>query len=532
MEINKMSLDEKIGQMIMAGFPSNYYDEHIDVLVSKYKVGNFVLFTRNIGSVEEIVSLTETIQKKVLEQSGIPAIIGADQEGGMVSQVREEAVFFPGNMAVSAANIEGSTLKEGEIVGEGLKALGINLNIAPVLDVNNNPKNPIIGVRSYGDDPERVARLGIDFIKGMQSKGVIATAKHFPGHGDTSVDSHLDMPVVPYDRERLERVEFYPFRKAVEAGVDAIMTAHIYFPAMDTEKIPATLSYNILTKLLREDMGFEGITITDCIEMNAISKKFGSEKGAVKAINAGADMVVISHHLDVQIRCIEAIKEAVLNGEIPEERINESIERILRIKKKYGLFENPYPDLVRAKEVLSCKECIEFARVLSEKSITLIKDEKGLIPLGDVKDMRIVFISPEPKMFMGGIWEAVRRKYTLSEVLKEEFGGKSIVISFNPEENELEKVVGECRESDKIVIGVSALSLNPGQVELVRRLSCLGKDIITILLGNPYDFLLIKEYVSTCICAYEHTPLSVKSVRKVLKGEIKCEGVLPVKIEI
>ncbi|HHW57375.1 MAG TPA: glycoside hydrolase family 3 protein [Clostridia bacterium] len=530
-----MSLDEKIGQMIMAGFSSvtaNYcgYDEHIDILITKYKVGNISLFARNIGSIEEITKLTETIQKNMIEHIGIPAIIGTDQEGGVVTQVREGAVFFPGNMAVAAANIEGSTLKEGEIVGEGLRALGINLNIAPVLDVNNNSKNPIIGVRSYGDDPEQVAKLGVDFIKGVQSRGVIATAKHFPGHGDTEIDTHVDIPTVPYDRERLERVEFYPFRKAVENGVDAIMTAHIYFPAIDDEKIPATLSYNILTKLLRDNMGFKGIIMTDCMEMDAISKNFGIEKGSVMAIKAGTDMIEISHHLDVQIRSVEAIKKAVLNEEIPEERINESVRRILEIKKKYGLFENPYPDLIKAKEVLNCKKYIEFARQVSEKSITLIRDRNKLIPL-NVANKKIISISPEPKMFMGGIWEAVRKKYTLCEALRKEFGGKSIIIPFNPESGMTKEIVKECEKADLVIIGVSKLNSNPGEVELVNKISRLGKDVIVILLKNPYDVLSLED-ISTCVCAYEHTPLAIESVIKVLKGEIKCEGVLPVKIEI
>jgi len=533
--INKMSLDEKIGQVIMAGFSSvtaNYcgYDEHIDILITKYKIGNISLFARNIGSIEEITKLNETIQKTMIEHIGIPAIIGTDQEGGMVTQVREGAVFFPGNMAVAAANIEGSTLKEGEIVGQGLRALGINLNIAPVLDVNTNPKNPIIGVRSYGDDPEKVAKLGVDFIKGIQSRGVIATAKHFPGHGDTEIDTHVDIPTVPYDRERLERVEFYPFRKAVENGVDAIMTAHIHFSAIDDEKIPATLSYNILTKLLRNDMGFKGIIMTDCMEMNAISKNFGIEKGSVMAIKAGADMIEISHHLDVQIRSVEAIKEAVLNGEIPEERINESVRRILEIKKKYGLFENPYPNLSKAKEVLNCKEYIEFARQVSEKSVTLIRDRNKLIPL-NVADKKIVSISPEPKMFMGGIWEDVRKKYTLCEALRKEFGGKSIIIPFNPESGRTKEIVEECEKADLVIIGVSNLNSNPGQLELVNKISHLGKDVIVILLRDPYDVLLL-EGISTCVCVYEHTPLAIESVIKVLKGEVKCEGVLPVKIEI
>lgn len=525
MDISNMTLDEKIGQMIMAGFPSKYYDGHIKKLIEEYKVGNVDLFARNIGTVDEIGELMYEIQINMIKNNKVPAFIGVDQEGGMVTRVREKASFFPGNMAFGASQIKGSTQREGEITGEELRALGINLDLAPVLDVNNNPKNPVICTRSYGDNPGMVARLGVDFIKGLQSRGVVATAKHFPGHGDTAVDTHLGMPAIPYNMSRLEKVELYPFRKAIEAKVDAIMTAHIVFNAIGDDKLPATLSYNALTKLLRRDMGFEGLIITDCMEMNAIMKNFGIEKGSVMAVNAGADMLCISHHLDVQVDSIKAIKKAVKDGEISIERINESVGRILNMKEKYDLFNHPYPDLARAKELLSSKETIDFAQMVSEKSITLIRNEKNLLP---VKSGNIISISTEP-IILTGAEDCAKEHYSFCEAIKKAFGGRSVVIPINPDEELIDNIAKDCAGADRIIIGTYNASLNPGQVKLMNRIHEVNDNIIAIAMRSPYD-IMFYESVPACICAYEYTPLSIRSIIKILKGETKATGSLPVHI--
>ena len=241
----------------MVGFPSIFYDDHIEQLVREYKIGNVILFSRNVKDAKQTRDLCVDIQRNVLEHTGIPAFIAIDQEGGMVTRIYKDATYLPGNMAVGATHDPTNARKVAEIAGKELRALGINMNFAPVLDVNNNPLNPVIGVRSYGEDPGKVADFGVSYIKGLQGGGVIATAKHFPGHGDTAVDSHLDLPLVAHGRERLYKVELYPFKKAVENGVDAVMTAHILFPALEGNRLPATLSYNILTNVLRKEFNFK-----------------------------------------------------------------------------------------------------------------------------------------------------------------------------------------------------------------------------------------------------------------------------------
>lgn len=525
MDIKELTLDEKIGQMIMAGFPSKYCDDHFIKVVRDYKVGNIDLFSRNIGSIKETANLMNDIQKNMIDTTGIPAFISIDQEGGMVSRIREGAAFFPGNMAVGAADMEESTFKEGKAVGEALRAIGINFDLAPVLDVNNNPQNPIIGTRSYGDNPLKVASLGVDFIKGIQSKKVVAAAKHFPGHGDTSIDTHLKMPLVSYGLDRLQRIEFYPFRQAVHAGVDAIMTAHIVYSALENNNLPASLSYNVLTNLLRKDMGFKGIIVTDCLEMDAVMSNFGIEKASVLAVKAGADMLCISHHLDVQIKSINAIKNAVLSGEIGTERIDESVQRIIDMKEKYDLFKNPFPGMDRLDGIINNPDYLNYARKVSEKSITLVRDLNKLVPL---KDKKIVAISTEPAILTGAEDE-IKKKFTFSEAVKEKFGGKAFVIPLNPDKDMIERVCIACKDTDRVVIGTYNAILYPGQVKLIDEIKKCSKNIVAVLLRNPYD-LMVLDGVSTCICAYEYTPLALMSVLKVLAGDIEACGKLPVRI--
>lgn len=244
---------------------------------------------------------------------------------------------MPGGMAIAAAGSVEDAYQAALISGRELSAMGINLNYAPVLDVNNNARNPVIGVRSFGESPEKVADYGAATIRGFQDAGVAATAKHFPGHGDTDVDSHLDLPTVRHDRARMDSVELVPFRRAIAEGVDAMMSAHIYFPALEQEKLPVTLSKAVLTGLLREELGFGGIIMTDCMEMNAIAEHYGTVEASVLAIEAGADIVLISHRADRQLAASEAILHAVAEGRISETRIDDSVRRLLALKVKRGV---------------------------------------------------------------------------------------------------------------------------------------------------------------------------------------------------
>ncbi len=334
-KLKNMSLAEKVGQLFQVGFHSKTIDKEIEDLIENYHIGGVIYFSRNIENLEQTASLSKNLQELALKNgAAIPLFISVDQEGGKVRRIKD-LTYFPANIEIGATGDKELSRKIAVSTAKELKKLGINVNLAPVLDVNNNPVNPVIGERSFGADPELVAEMGLAYIEGLQSQGIIATAKHFPGHGDTEVDSHFDLPVINHARERLDQVELYPFKKAIEVGVDTIMVGHIHFSALEPETaIPATLSKAVLNDLLREELNFEGVIITDDMEMGAIKNSFGIVEGTVKTIEAGSDIVLISHSYAKQKQAIEALIKAVENGRISEKRIEESLRRIIKLKGK------------------------------------------------------------------------------------------------------------------------------------------------------------------------------------------------------
>ncbi|AST56995.1 beta-glucosidase [Thermoanaerobacterium thermosaccharolyticum] len=525
-DIRNMTLDEKIGQMLMVGFHSDEYDDHIDELVSKYKIGNIILFSRNVKEKYQLAKLNRDIQDNVMKNTKIPAFIAIDQEGGMVTRIYKDATYLPGNMAIAATNDIENAYLIGSIAGEELRALGININFAPVLDVNNNPYNPVIGVRSYGENSDVVARFGINYIKGLQEKGVIATAKHFPGHGDTSVDSHIDLPVVQHDKNRLYNVELYPFINAIKNGVGAIMTAHILFPAFEDEKLPATLSYNILTNLLRLELKFHGLIMTDCMEMNAIAKYFGTEKAAAIAVKAGADIVLISHTKELQIGAFSEIKRAIESGDISLDRIDESVTRILNMKEKYHLFQKSHPDQDKLENTVGCIEHVEIAKDVSRKSITLVKDELKQIP---IRETNILSISPEP-VVLSGIDDRLTERISFAKACSKRFGGADITIPVNPDDDVINNIMDLTTDKKLIIIGTYNANLNIGQCKLIKSIMKINKNIIVVALRNPYDVMMFRD-VPTYICTFEYTPLSIESVLDALEGKYIPSGNLPVTLE-
>ena len=286
---------------------------------------------------QEILALTTELQRTAKEAGHEqPLLICIDQENGVVRRLGEGATIFPGAMLLGATDQPENAYKVGLATGKELKALGINWNLAPVLDVNNNADNPVIGVRSFGESAEKVSLFGKMAMKGMQDAGVITTLKHFPGHGDTNVDSHLDLPIIAHDMERLEEIELKPFVESIQEGADTIMSAHVYFPAIeDQQGVPATLSKKVITGLLRNKLQFNGVVTTDCMEMNAIANTIGTARGGVEAIKAGVDLIMVSHLHHLQKDTIDAIACAVESGEIDESTLNDAFERVTRLKEKY-----------------------------------------------------------------------------------------------------------------------------------------------------------------------------------------------------
>lgn len=331
--LQEITLEEKIGQMIIVGFGGPKVDDHVESMIRNRQVGGLILFGRNIEDKDQLAALIADLQA-INQDNRLPLFIAVDEEGGRISRLPPGTPQFPSNKALGEQNDPDYSFKVGQETGAELAALGFNMNFAPVLDIFSNPQNEVIGDRSFGNNPEVVSRLGLAVMKGLQSKNIIPVVKHFPGHGDTHVDSHFGLPVVEHDRARLESFEFIPFKEAISSGVEAIMVAHIMYPQLDPGK-PATMSEKILTAVLRHDLGFEGLIITDDLEMGAITENFVLEEAALAAVQAGADLLLVCHSSAYQEQVLSRLKTAVQNGELTVDRVDESVARIMGLKQKY-----------------------------------------------------------------------------------------------------------------------------------------------------------------------------------------------------
>jgi len=334
--IENMSLDEKLGQMIFAGISGTepkLEDEH---LINKYKVGGVIFNKENLTSPSQTVAFINHLKAENI--SKIPLFFGIDQEGGRISKLPGNLMDIPSNLEIGEKSSSNPSFSYeiGSVLGKLVRSYGFNVNFAPVLDINSNPENPVIGDRSFGSQPDLVSKLGIQTMKGMQSENIIPTIKHFPGHGDTSVDSHLELPVVNKTQAELEKLELIPFKRAIDEGAEMVMIAHILLPKIDPEH-PSSMSEVIITKLLRNQLGFEGVVITDDMTMEAITGNYDIGGAAVMSVKAGSDIIMVAHDYEKVIKVISELKTAVERGEISEDRINQSVARILKLKQKYHL---------------------------------------------------------------------------------------------------------------------------------------------------------------------------------------------------
>jgi beta-N-acetylhexosaminidase len=536
-DIDNLSLEQKIGQTLCFGWDGETPEEaltlnaHARALVEEMQVGSIVLMGRNVGAPEQTRALLEDLQTL----SPMRMFIAIDQEGGSVNRFRPPASpfhEFPGNMALGAiseasrkSGPEKYAYKQAMAQAHELLSVGINWNFAPVVDVNNNPDNPIIGVRSYGEDPELVARFGAAAVRGYQDQMMLACAKHFPGHGDTAVDSHLALPTVTGDRARMNAVELVPFRAVMEAEVGAIMTTHILFPALDGER-PATISPAVLTGLLREELGYNGIVITDCLEMEAIAGTIGTPQGAVEALKAGADIVLVCHTLETQRATVTAIRQAVESGELPEERINEAAERVLAAKRRFltsaWIFdEDPWLD----------PEHDALEQETARKSITVVRNN-GSIPLQS---------GGEKTVHLMGVHRAIT---DLGAVLERNHAQtRSSVLDYRLTDAEMEqafKIAAEAAQRGESLI-VATIPPEPWsdqrvtlerQALLVKGLfEAYGKGLIVVALREPYDLRYFPE-VENYICTYGYRPCSLKALSDALFGIYEPTGRLPVTIPL
>lgn len=412
--IENMPLKQKVTQMIMPDFrkwqeanqesPQDLTKVNSEVAeaIDKYDFGGVILFAENVKETKQTLALTQDMQKAAIENKAnngkIPLLLAIDQEGGIVYRLGT-GTALPGNMAIGATNDPKLAKEAGQIIGRELSALGLNVDFAPVLDTNNNPQNPVIGLRSFSSDPNRVAYLGIPMMKGIQDYNVAVAAKHFPGHGDTAVDSHTGLPLVDKSLAELEKVELLPFKKAMDEGVDLLMTAHIQYPQIEKDQVvsketgekiyvPATLSDDILTGLVRKKYGYKGVIVSDAMGMDAIAKNFGEVEAVKMAIKAGVDLVLMPTTLRSKTdltkidTIVNAVVDAVQTGDISEDRLNESVRRILTLKEKRGVlnFDPSARTAEKAEEAVGSTLNRDLERKIAAAAVTVVKNEDNTLP--------------------------------------------------------------------------------------------------------------------------------------------------------
>ncbi|MEW8977064.1 MAG: beta-N-acetylhexosaminidase [Symbiobacterium sp.] len=552
--LDYLTLEEKLGQLFWVGLPGAELTPETEELLAEGKVGGYILFGRQGSDPERLRRLTASLQAAAAarERATPGLVIAVDHEGGLVQRFGPPFTQWPGNMALGATGSEEYAEQVGRAMARELLAVGVNMNLAPVADVNNNPANPVIGTRSFGEDPALVARLAAALARGLQAEGVSAVAKHFPGHGDTDVDSHLDLPVVGHDRERLDQVELRPFRAAIAGGVDAVMAAHVVFPAVAQDGRPATLSPSVLNGLLKEELGFPGVVITDSMDgMAAITDHYGVAEGLVLAVQAGADVVLVTESFGVQRSLYDKLLQAVREGRIPESRIDDAAGRVLALKERQGLLP-PLPGKATAGEAggaggeVSGGAPREPARLTGEQplaepigpaahqalaeqigadALTLVRNAH--LPLQPSAGDRIVVIGPAYARPVTGVDGVATALGASIRALHE--NTIEITLDYRPDEDALAAAREIAEEADVVIYAVSEGHDVPGHRDLIADLVAGGRPVVVVGLGMPYELTAIPE-IGTYIAAYGYQDVNLKGIGPLLFGRAPAKGRLPVSV--
>ena len=515
-----MTAKQKIGQRIGLGFSGTTVSEELHRLVGEYKAGNIILFQRNLESASQTRALCGELQELVRAETGEPAFISIDQEGGCVVRLPPDMVNTPGAMALAASGKPENVALAARITAAELRRIGVNLNLAPVLDVNCNPANPVIGNRSFSPKPEEAAAFACAAVRAFEEAGLMCCGKHFPGHGDTAVDSHLDLPMVDLSLAELEARELLPYRAAIEAGIPAIMTTHILFPQVEPQKLPATMSAKILQGLLREKLGFRGLILSDAMEMNAIKTHFGMPKGCIEALAAGVDIIYLCHEMPEVEESLKAVYAAHEAGRFDEKDFDASVERILRYKAKYAAFgQGGAEDGDEAVKQRRAENAALTLRTLAPREAGKAPPPLGPRPyfVGPLAYRSTIASSRPDTLLSFGRWFA------------EKFNGAFAETAVKPDAAEIERVVSELPEASSIVVGTYNSHLNQGQRELASALSRAaeqrGIPFIALALRNPWDISMLPENAYG-MALWEYTEKSFNAAAAVFRGETP-EGRLP-----
>jgi len=514
------SLEEKAGQLFMVAIDTEIAARYESYIRSGRLGGAILRWDRFSGA--EARAFSQRMQEWASSSpSRIPFWVGTDHEGGpFFTQRLFGGAPFPGNMALGAAGSESLAEEAAYALGLELRALGIHVTFAPVLDVQTNPDNPIIGVRSFGEDPGQVSRLGLASLRGYRRSGILPVVKHFPGHGEASVDSHLELPVVAKSLEALRGSHLLPFRAAIEAGAPALMPAHIVFPALGTGSLPVTLSSPALQGFLRKEMGFGGAVFSDSLDMGAIAGRYGAGEAAILALLAGNDVLLAGKADFPQV--YEAVLAAVRGGRIPRERLEEAAGRVLSLKRLgllgAGRRALPFKTLGRRRHR-------RLARRIAELSVTLARNEGALIPLRPPKESTLCVVVMRSPRF------EEEARLLVSEIRRRHLRTESVELLHVPERASAAEALERARRADFLVVGTFAFGTGDfkDQVSLVREILALGKPTVLISFMNPYDLRHFPG-ARAALCTYGLTRSALEAAVRVLFGERKPRGRLPVTI--
>lgn len=541
--LRRMTLEQKVGQLFVAtvwgkaadeAHPTNLARYGVNTpaeIVQRYQVGGVIYFnnssTDNIDGPQQLAAFSNGLQRAALSSAPhLPLVIAIDQEGGNVTRVEAPATEYPSSMAVGAGRSAADARTLATVNGHELRAMGVNQNFAPVADVNSNPLNPVIGARSFSARPGLAAELVAAEVRGYQSSGrpsetVSSSAKHFPGHGDAATDSHTGLPAITRSAEQWRAVDLPPFQAAIEAGIDSIMTAHIQFPSLDPSGMPATMSRPILTGLLREELGYQGVIVTDSLGMQGAREMFGDAEIPVLALEAGVDQLLMPPDLDL---AKESVLAAVRSGRLTEARIDESVRRVLAQKWKRGIITRPIVAEDRVMSLVGAPENKAAIQRVADRTVTLLRNDAGVLPLA----------SAPGKVLVAGVGDTVNpaKSPTTVAAAFQSRGSAATALptGTRPSEAVITQAVAAAAGADLVVVLTNNLSVNTAQRSLLTRLLATGKPVVAVASQVPYDAGFVDA--PTWLATYSWRGVSLESLVKVLFGEIAPRGKLPVDVPV
>ncbi|MCK9626487.1 MAG: hypothetical protein M0R23_08545 [Bacteroidales bacterium] len=524
--MKKMSLHEKVAQIFIVGYSSRYNQEkiiEIEQLIKKEKIGGLIVMFDDIYPSIELANHFQSVSK-------LPLLMTIDAEWGVAMRFDKELTTFPRQMQLGALSSDDLIYKMGKAMAEQCIRTGFQVNFAPDVDVNNNPNNPVINTRSFGEDKEKVARYASSLMHGLQDGGVFTSAKHFPGHGDTDADSHTSLPVLRFSKERLDSLELYPFRKMIKEGVDMIMIGHLDVPSYDSTDTPSSLSYPIITELLRNKLGYDGIIITDALGMQGVATHLNSEEISLAAYKAGCDFILMPNH---EKESIKRIVKAIRRGEISRESLDMRVRKMLELKLKAGLFsQKQVVDTTNIINDLESPEILELMNKIAEQSITMIKAPEGanssaILPMIRNSSKSCAFVG------IGDVCsKELAEKLTKYQSIDTAFLRNGYTI------DDLDSIRKTVSDKDYVIISIHNTDQRPLRhfgldQKTIDYISAWSKEqkIIFVYMGSPYAFELINHKAfDSIIIGYTNTLPNCNAVAEILEGEIPALGVLPVRI--